>query len=388
MDSSNIDSKTKRTGGYLHQIAGEQQRQFVDSLLSWFKKHARKLPWRVHNRTAYRVWVSEVMLQQTRTEMVVKYYLRWMKTLPSIRSVARADETVLLKLWEGLGYYSRVRCLFQAACLIEERYGGRFPKEYNDILSLPGVGPYTAAAISSIVYGGLYAVVDGNVERVLCRYYGLKVPLRTLRKKKTIWKIADHLLPQNKHPGCFNEAMMELGATVCLPQNPLCHVCPIMFGCRAYSVGNASLLPQKADHVQKGIRRYASSWVIAHRSKYLVYCRSQTLMKGLWEFPEIEDHLVCCYKDIHHPDLMSGFVQKYGYGLRSYKKTFEVRHAYTKYRVHRNVFIGTVCMSDFECLSKDKDDANNSTVFRWVCAQELTQIPMSAAGMKICKKLF
>ncbi len=197
---------------------------FQDKLLRWYRRHARKLPWR-QTRDPYRIWVSEVMLQQTRVAAAIPYFERFIERFPDVESLARAPEEELLRAWSGLGYYSRARNLQRAAKLIAER--GSIPNDYDALRELPGIGQYTAAAVASIAFNQPYAVVDGNVRRVLsrvaCRNEGLD-------------EMAEALLDR-KHPGRYNQALMELGATVCLPREPHCGACPVAALCTASVMG-------------------------------------------------------------------------------------------------------------------------------------------------------
>ncbi|MEX0770212.1 MAG: A/G-specific adenine glycosylase [Balneolaceae bacterium] len=189
-------------------------------LLDWYDRNHRDLPWR-KSGSPYSIWVSEIMLQQTRVDTVIPYFHRFLEAFPTIKKLAKADRQEVLKLWEGLGYYSRARNLHKAAQTVVREYQGKLPETYQEIRKLKGVGPYTAAALLSIVYGQPYAVVDGNVSRVLTRFYGIETDIRARQTQNQIQELADDILSE-KRPGDFNQAMMELGATVCTPANPDC----------------------------------------------------------------------------------------------------------------------------------------------------------------------
>lgn len=253
-------------------------------LLKWFHKNARPLPWRKHCRP-YEVWVSEIMLQQTQMETVLPYFKTWMKKFPSIESLAESDERKVLKLWEGLGYYSRARNLHESAKRIVRQYNGIFPKSYETILSLKGVGRYSAGAIASIAFNQKKPIVDGNVLRVLSRVYAIKKPIDVEKNKEIFWKLEEALIPEGQ-ARYFNQALMELGALVCHAENPLCHRCPLSGFCAAFKQNKAENYPVRKNR-KKMIKVEASAVVLSRSGKYLVQKRPLgKIMGGLWEFPE------------------------------------------------------------------------------------------------------
>lgn len=219
-----------------------QVRALRRALIHWYELHGRTLPWREHP-DPYRVWVSEVMLQQTRVEVVKAYFARWMKALPDIFALASASDDQVLSLWQGLGYYSRARRLRQGAQFVVEQMGGRLPSAPQELLKVPGIGPYSAGAISSIAYGLPSAIVDGNVVRVLTRLFALAGDPTRAPLKAQLWALSGALVCPEQ-PGNFNQALMELGALVCTPSSPLCIECPLRSQCRAQASGQASEFPQ------------------------------------------------------------------------------------------------------------------------------------------------
>lgn len=251
-----------------------------DALLDWFARHKRDLPWR-RTRDPYRVWISEAMLQQTTVAVVLPYYRRFLKLFPSVRALARADDDAVLAAWAGLGYYSRAKNLRRAAQQIVESHGGRFPKTLDDAQSLPGVGPYTARAVLSIAYGARYAVVDGNVKRVLSRWTARK----TIEAPE-LQRLADALLDADR-PGAWNEAVMELGATVCLPRAPACNACPVAESCRGRR--NPHRYPEP--RARPATRRVDVSAVLVTRIRggreeaLVARTRADPTLTPLFEFP-------------------------------------------------------------------------------------------------------
>jgi A/G-specific adenine glycosylase len=217
--------------------------QFRESLLTWFRQYQRKLPWR-ENRDPYRIWISEIMLQQTRVAAVIPYYEKFLQRFPNIEALATAPQEEVLRLWSGLGYYSRARNLQRAAQQIVAKHGGKFPRTCEDVLALSGIGEYTASAILSIAFDDTHAVLDGNVARVLARLEAVRGDLREPNRWRALQASADRLLAQ-KSAGDWNQAMMELGATVCMPRSPQCLLCPVAQFCEARKLGIAETLPEK-----------------------------------------------------------------------------------------------------------------------------------------------
>lgn len=257
----------------------------VPYLLHWYEFNRRILPWR-EVPTPYHVWVSEIMLQQTRVEAVRGYYDRFLTCLPDVKALAAAEEDELLKLWEGLGYYNRVRNMQKAAKLLVEQYDGQMPADYETIRALPGIGDYTAGAISSIAFGLPYPAVDGNVLRVMSRITGSEEDIAKERTKQKMKEDLTAIMP--KESGDFNQSLMELGATVCLPNGkPLCEQCPVMHLCKAFHTGRETELPVKSGKKERRIEK---------RTVYLVFCGEKVLLHrrpkkgllaGLWEFPNV-----------------------------------------------------------------------------------------------------
>ena len=257
----------------------------VPYLLQWYDYNRRILPWR-ESPTPYHVWVSEIMLQQTRVEAVRGYYDRFLTCLPDVAALASAQEEVLLKLWEGLGYYNRVRNMQKAARILVEQYDGQMPAEYEKIRALPGIGDYTAGAIASIAFGLPYPAVDGNVLRVMSR---IACSEEDIAKEKTKQKLKHELtLIMPERSGDFNQSLMELGATVCLPNGrPLCDQCPVMHLCKAFHAGRETELPVKSGKKERRVEKRVV-YVISCGEKILLHRREKKgLLAGLWEFPNV-----------------------------------------------------------------------------------------------------
>ena len=254
--------------------------------MAWYRRSHRDLPWR-SGRDPYRIWISEVMLQQTRAQAVIPYYLRFLERFPTVEALAAAREEEVLTLWSGLGYYSRARNLLRAACGISA--AGAFPRRYTELRSLPGIGDYTAAAIASIAFGEPRAVVDGNVLRVVARIENDAADIASARTRARFRASAESWLDA-RDPGTFNQALMELGATVCLPRNPLCLLCPLASCCQARQHGTASGLPVKLRRTEPV--SLAGVLLIIRSSRGILLHRREpdaSRMAGFWDLPSPED---------------------------------------------------------------------------------------------------
>ena len=293
--------------------------QLPDALLPWYEKNKRRLPWRA-DRDPYHIWISEIMLQQTRVEAVKGYYSRFLERLPSIESLANADNELLHKLWEGLGYYSRVRNLKKAAQVIMQSYDGKFPTTYHEILALPGIGEYTAGAICSIAFDMKIPAVDGNVLRVMSRLTDDATPIDLPTTKKKVKELLVHVYPENA--GSFTQALMELGATFCVPNGaPNCKNCPCQSFCLAYHNDTAIALPVKA---AKKARRNEKMTLFIMRceDRYALQKRSDKgLLADLWQFPNKQGHLTI--------NEAISFVEQSGLKPKELLRQLEKKHIFT-----------------------------------------------------------
>lgn len=261
--------------------------RFTKRLLEWDERfNFRQMPWK-GEKDPYRIWLSEIILQQTRVEQGWAYYEKFIQHFPDIKTLAAAPDQLVFKLWEGLGYYSRCRNLLFTARLIAEKFNGVFPTDHKDVLSLKGVGPYTAAAICSFAYNAPHAVVDGNVERVLSRYYGIETPIDSTAGKKQFTELAQSLLPPNRSAQ-FNQAIMDFGAVLCKPQQPLCATCLLRKECVAFATERQQELPVKGKSLKLKDRWfyfYLAKW----RGKYYIAQRTgKDIWSQLYQFPLVE----------------------------------------------------------------------------------------------------
>ncbi len=259
---------------------------FSNTIIHWYHQHKRELPWR-NETDAYKIWLSEIILQQTRVEQGKPYYWRFAEKYPTVIHLAKAKEAEVLKLWQGLGYYSRARNLHTTAKIISKKYKGKFPETYNEIIQLKGIGQYTAGAIASFAFGEAKPVVDGNVFRVLSRYFGIVTPIGSTRGKKEFYALAAELLDK-KNPGTFNQALMEFGAMQCVPKNPDCSNCPLNTSCFAFAKKKIKTLPVKEKRISVR-KRWFYYFVIKQKGKVLLRKRTESdIWKGLHDFPLIE----------------------------------------------------------------------------------------------------
>ncbi len=263
---------------------------FVRKLIIWYKDNLRNLPWRT-TQNPYFIWLSEIILQQTRVEQGMPYYFKFIEKYPTVDDLANADEEEVMKLWEGLGYYSRARNLHFAAKTIVSEHAGEFPTTYNEIRQLKGVGDYTAAAIASLAFNLPHAVVDGNVYRVMSRYFGIETPIDSTAGKKEFFQLANKLIDPSQ-PGTYNQAVMEFGAIHCTPKQPGCANCPLQVNCYAYHNDGVNNLPVKARKVKVSNRYFHYFEVEYNGGVYIQRRKGQDIWKGLYEFPMTESERV------------------------------------------------------------------------------------------------
>jgi A/G-specific adenine glycosylase len=325
--------------------------RLVSTLLNWFVANARDLPWR-RTRDPYAIWVSEIMLQQTQVKTVIPYWERWMRELPTIRSVANASPDKIHKLWEGLGYYTRVRNLQKAAQQIVAKHGGRFPQNFDDVLALPGIGRYTAGAICSIAFNQPVPILDGNVIRVLTRIFGIGENPREKMTNARLWRLAEELVihasrithhaprfgsrtrtkdendSANSH---LNQSLMELGALVCIPRNPQCGICPVKKLCVAFQENRVNALPNPGKR-ETTTARYFVAFVAERNGRFVVRQRPAGVVNAhLWEFPNYE-----ILNGKFNPELTAENIL--GVETPGIEPFCTVKHSITRYRMTLEAF--------------------------------------------------
>jgi A/G-specific adenine glycosylase len=351
----------------------DSPQEFRDVLLKWFKNYQRKMPWR-GIQDPYLIWVSEVMLQQTQVKKVVEYYNRFIERFPDVQKLAAAPLQDVLKVWEGLGYYARARNLHKSSKIVVKDFNGEIPSDYAAFRKLPGVGDYSAAAVQSIAFNAPYATVDGNIKRVLARLFLMDVPLNDVSSTKHFQQKADFLL-EREVPGIFNQAMMELGATVCRPQSPTCLVCPVNQFCEAFNTGRQVEFPRRLK-TEPVPEHYIATGVIYKASEVLIIQRPlDGLLGGLWEFPngqiaENETAEAACIR--HISDVVNLSVTNLKYLTR-------VKHAFTHFKIVVDVF---------QCdYTSGALVLNGPTDAKWVELAALQDYPLPRATHKILDEL-
>jgi A/G-specific adenine glycosylase len=367
-------------------------RQIVESLVRWFECNARDLPWR-RTRDPYAIWVSEVMLQQTQVKTVLPYWEQWMRSLPNLQALASAKLEKIHKLWEGLGYYTRVRNLQKAARQIVERHKGRFPENYEEILAMPGVGPYTAGAICSIAFNQPKPILDGNLVRVLSRLFGIRADPRTSKVKARLWQLAERLVrcaaeqecagkqeagsrnASRDSDGCgacsaLNQALMELGALICRPRQAHCDACPLTRFCFAFRHDCVESLPALRRRPGPTPRRFAA-FLCRNGEKILVRQRPNGVVNAhLWELPNVE-------LAPGEADIREAAQRALGASPKVLERFMSIRHSITRYRITLDVF-----------RTANTHSAKRPAGCRWAKPSDLRLLPFTSAHKKILDRIY
>lgn len=332
------------------------------------------MPWRTTS-DPYKIWISEVMLQQTRVDTVIPYYNRFLNQFPGIQDLADASQQTVLKMWEGLGYYSRARNMHKAAQEVVNEYNSTFPNTYDELLNLKGIGPYTAAAISSIAFNRKQAVLDGNVIRVLSRYFGIKDDVRRSKVKNEIQEIADSLIPE-KSPGDFNQAVMELGATVCTPNNPSCGSCPLSIDCIAYKSAETEVIPYKSPKKKIPHHQIGVGMITNESGELLIALRpDDAMLGGLWEFPggkKEEDEKLT-------QTVQRELLEELGVTVEVGEKFMELKHAYSHFKITLHAYWCTI--------NSGTPKPKSSIELNWVSLDEIDDYPFPKANKVLIEKL-
>ncbi len=338
--------------------------EISSSLLDWFDLKKRDLPFR-RNRNPYRIWVSEIMLQQTKVDTVIPYYNNWIKNYPNIISVYQSSESSLLKSWEGLGYYSRCRNFHKAAKIVCEKYNANIPDSWDVFRSLPGVGDYTAGAVLSIAFKKPFVALDGNVKRVMARVLG--------RKKLSKYNIQRFISTLNKwldhnRPGDFNEAMMELGACICLPSSPKCYKCPISKYCAAYKSGRPLSYPKTENNKSVPHYTFVAS-LIKEKNKILIQKRESKMLNGLWEIPNIRINNLSYMID----ELNNYISEHYGFDIEVRQQLGTINHSYSHFKMKLILF---------ECKRIGRIKKQNQ-IYNWIKKSDIDDYAFHKVNHKI-----
>jgi A/G-specific adenine glycosylase len=347
----------------------------AEPLLAWYAQHQRALPWR-SARDPYHIWVSEIMLQQTQVETVRPYYARWLAAFPTVAALAAAPQQAVLAVWEGLGYYSRARHLHRAAQQVMAEHGGELPRSVEALRALPGIGRYTAGAIASIAFGLDAAVLDGNVKRVLARVFDLTVDVKSAAGEKQLWALAESLVPPGRASE-YNQALMDLGATICLPRAPLCLLCPLHDPCRARQLGvqhERPVLParraQPVRHMVAGVVRKGAQVLITQRA-------AEELLGGLWAFPAAD-----CAEADNEEARAAALTQRlrtdYGLTVALGPEQSPLQHTFTHFRLVLHVAAGRWQAGRLRA---------GDTARRWVAVKDLADYPMGKTDRALADRL-
>ena len=353
--------------------AAAWRQAFRRRLRAWYARHARDLPWR-RNGDPYRVWVSEIMLQQTQVATVEDYFERFMAAFPSIEALARADEQEVLRLWEGLGYYRRARQLHQAAEVIVRQHGGSFPRDAESVRRLPGIGRYTAGAILSIVFDAREPILEANTSRLFSRLLAYRGDPAKAAGGRLLWAMAEILLPR-RHTGAFNQALMELGSQVCLPRVPRCEACPVASLCRARAEGLEAEIPAvKAKRPPE--RRHEAAVIIRRRGRVLlVRCPEGGRWAGLWDFPRFPVHAE--HPDALRRELIGGVRRQTGVQIEPGSHLKTIKHGVTRFRITLDCYEARYVAAP--------DGKAGAAEMRWLRPAELAAVPLSTTGRKLSR---
>ena len=341
---------------------------FTKKLSAWYYKNKRDLPWR---KTAdpYKIWISEIMLQQTTVNTVIAYYVRWIREFPTVQSVAKAPLQRILKMWQGLGYYSRAKNIHRSAKIVCDVYGGRIPDNPEELKKLPGIGPYTVGAVSSIAFGRKYPIIDANVRRVIMRQLALKGHADNSQDKKVL-NFLEKVMPA-RNAGIFNQALMELGALICRSREPNCISCPVKMSCRGYKKGIQEIIPLPKKTVFQKIQAVIA--IIERNGRFFIQKRpARGLLADLWEFPggKVEAHE--SIEEALHRELK----EELGVTVEKMEYLMDTLHFYTQFRVQLHVW-------RCHLVSYPKIDQNH----KWVSFKSLERYPMPSGSAKIVEQL-
>ncbi len=342
---------------------------FRRKLDRWYRFHHRKLPWR-DTKDPYKIWISEIMLQQTTVAVVIPYFKKWIALFPDVNALSKAPKKKVLKAWEGLGYYQRAKNLHKAAQIIEQSYGGQFPQDYKVLRSMPGLGPYTTAALLCFAFDKSYPMVEANVRRLMMRLLSIHCKAQP-KNDRTFLPFLNCCLPQKK-PGQFNQALMELGALVCKPKNPICSLCPITEFCQAYKAGEQEIIPQPKKRKYQKVEAVVA--IIKKDSRYLIQKRPpKGLLAGLWEFPggkrrENESLLQALQRETK---------EELGVEITNQEYLTRVNHAYTQFQV---------TLHAYTCSLKNNPHLKAEN-HRWVTLRGFRRYPFPSGSAKIIRFL-
>lgn len=343
--------------------------EFVAILLQWFADNARQLPWR-KTYDPYHVWISEIMLQQTQMDRGVAYFSRWIDRFPDLYELAAASEQEVMKYWQGLGYYARARNLHKTAKILVEEMGGVVPDDYSQLIRLPGIGPYTAAAIASIAGNHSHPVVDANVCRVYARIFNIADSLKLASTRKRINELATVLLPQDK-PRLYNQAIMDFGGVLCLPKNPLCTICPLVHLCTAFQQDLVAVRPLPTSGPKTVFLQWLAFVLVCRQRVFICQRPPDGVWGGLWEFPAVERK-----KDSDPRKMGLQLLHEEGVDIQSVEFLIDVQHQYTHHKIQ---------LSSVFCTLTEQNVTDTFLTKKgcWVAPEDLMQFGFPAGSRKI-----
>lgn len=366
----------------MDQLKDFPKQEFQEKLLYWFERNMRDLPWR-KDKDPYKIWVSEIMLQQTRVDTVIPYFNRFIERFPTIEALAQAPEDDVLKHWEGLGYYSRARNLQSAVQEVREKYGGKVPSEPEEIAKLKGVGPYTAGAILSIAYGKPEPAVDGNVMRVFSRIFAIEEDIQKTRTRKLFEQLIRELIPKDS-TSYFNQGIMELGALICTPKSPQCMFCPVIDMCQGRALGIEQELPIKQKK-KKPVAKQLVAGVVVHEGQVLIRQRPATgLLARLYEFPNLE------WEQQSEETISTYLFQEYGLAAQTVRAYPSVQHTFS--HLIWDVAVYELRIVQTEVKENFKEELFSHAAFEpekgfWVDVDQLDQYAFPVSHQKIKAQL-
>ena len=363
---------TEKIDGVVNALDAAWKRRLRRRMLSWFSRHARELPWRA-TRDLYHIWVSEVMLQQTQVVTVIDYFQRFVKRLPNVCALAAADESEVLRLWEGLGYYRRARYLHQAARVIVDQHGGDIPVDAKLLHSLPGVGRYTANAILSIGRNARLPILEANTIRLLSRLMAFRGDPASQTGQNYLWNVAEEILPRVR-VGAFNQSLMELGSQVCTPREPRCEVCPVAALCGTFRLGMQDQIPSPKRKVPYESVVQAAMVICRGRRFLLRQCESEERWAGMWDFPRFDLSTKRDGAKRTH-ELIEKTRDLVGVSIVPLRRITSLKHGVTRFRI------------TLHCHEAEFASGRVDPPARWVSRREMETLPLSVTGRRIAKLL-
>jgi len=353
----------------------DRSRYFTRSLLTWYRRSGRSLPWR-DTSDPYHIWLSEIMLQQTQVATVLPYYRRFLSAFPTIQDLASVPLDKVMKLWAGLGYYARARNLHRTAGEVVSKFGGRIPSNFGDIISLPGIGRSTAGAILTIAFKQRWPILDGNVRRVLCRYFLIDKNPKGKEVEAWLWDCSENLLPK-RDAHVYTQGIMDLGATICTPKRPQCPACPVSKGCGAYREGVQESLPVRGLRKEIPHFNHVAGVVLDGRGVLIRRRPTEGLLGGLWEFPG--GRMGSAFEKVKDKNNLKALLEReVDFQIEVSHQWMEIRHAFTHFKMTLRVFI---------CRKKGKKKPDQPPNHQWVPIEKLTDYAFSSAHQKIAVKL-